>query len=269
MELFDTHCHMQSILSSGERHTRESWGKEPDLTPENIIQAAEALDVRRFLLVGCDVADSRAAIDLARQSDTTWATIGIHPHEANRYVSDQGALDTFAGYATEPKVVAIGECGLDYFYTHSEPAMQATLLRFQIELALTHNLPLVFHVREAFADFWPIFESYSGIRGVLHSFTDSRENLDRAIGHGLKFGVNGIVTFVKDPAQLEVYRAMPASSIVLETDAPFLTPNPYRGRVNQSKYVRTTAEFLATLRGESLTDLATISTQTARELFDV
>jgi TatD DNase family protein len=126
-------------------------------------------------------------------------------------------------------------------------------------------------VREAFDDFWPIFESYRGanIRGVLHSYTDNAANLERAITHGLHFGVNGIATFTKGEPQLAVYRAMPKELLLLETDAPFLTPAPFRGKVCEPKHVRVTAEFLADLRSENLEDLAVATTANARALLEV
>jgi TatD DNase family protein len=167
--------------------------------------------------------------------------------------------------------VAIGECGLDYFYTHSPREAQIDLLKFQIELALEHDLPLSFHVREAFDDFWPIFESYRGadLRGVLHSYTDNLANLEKAVKHGLYFGVNGIATFVKDEQSRVTYRTIPQHLLLLETDAPFLTPVPFRGKVCESKHARVTAEFLAGLREQPLEDIAATTTANARALFKV
>ncbi len=165
------------------------------------------------------------------------------------------------------KIVAIGECGLDYFYTHSPRVDQIKALRFQIELALQHDLPLIFHVREAFDDFWPIFDDYHGIRGVLHSFTDTQANLDKALARGLFIGVNGIATFTKNEAQIAMYRAIPLQNLLLETDAPFLTPVPLRGKMNTPANVRLVAEFLSELRGESLAGLAHATTHNAQTLF--
>jgi len=143
------------------------------------------------------------------------------------------------------------------------------VLKFQIELAIEHNLPLIFHVREAFDDFWPILDEYESIRGVLHSYTDTQANLDKALERGLYIGVNGIATFAKSQSQLDVYRAVPLQKLLLETDAPFLTPTPYRGTINQPKRVGTIAEFVASLRGESLEQLAAATTQNAHDLFGI
>src|SRR6185312_10845152 len=154
-ELVDTHCHIQSAgLQRGERTTRELWAKAPELTPDQIITNAHEAGVTRLLCVGCDLADSRLAVDFVQQRENCWTTIGIHPHEAQHFAGKPPLLDEFAALATKPKVVAVGECGLDYFYTHSPKEVQLQVLKFQIELALVHNLPLVFHVREAFEDFW-------------------------------------------------------------------------------------------------------------------
>jgi TatD DNase family protein len=201
--------------------------------------------------------------------ENLYASIGIHPHEAATYVGEQQARQDFANLAMENKVKAVGECGLDYFYERSPREAQIELLKFQIELALEHNLPVIFHVREAFDDFWPIFDSYSDIQGVLHSFTDTQANLDKAVERGLYVGVNGIATFAKQPNQLEMYRSIPLKNLLLETDAPFLTPVPYRGNICEPYHVSTTANFLKDLRGEDLETLAKATTSNAKQLFGV
>ncbi len=270
MQLVDTHCHIQSAgNASGERTTGEIWAKDPMLTGKMLVSAAVQDGITKMICVGCDLTDSRLAVEFVQQHSETWASIGVHPHEAQHYARDSELQNAFADLVTAPKVIAVGECGLDYFYTHSPQADQAAVLRFQIELATTHNLPLIFHVREAFDDFWPIFDEYTGIRGVLHSFTDNQANLDKAIERNLYIGVNGIATFAKNVSQLEVYRSIPLSKLLLETDAPFLTPTPYRGTINQPKRVETIAKYLAKLRGENLDQVARVSTSNAHELFGI
>jgi TatD DNase family protein len=273
-ELVDTHCHIQSAGPSvGERDTHELWVRAGALNPEDILKRARETNVARIVCVGCNLEDSKLAIAFARNNKDCWSSIGIHPHEAQHYVGKSASLQEFADLVNQPKVVAVGECGLDYFYTHSSKEAQVSLLKFQIELALEYNLPIIFHIREAFDDFWPIFETYSSshcqIRAVLHSFTDSKANLDRALRHGLFIGVNGIATFTKNTEQLDTYRAVPLDNLLLETDAPFLTPYPYRGKVCEPYHVRTTAEFLAELRGETLEALAEATVFNARRLFGV
>src|SRR5882757_2642660 len=202
MQLFDTHCHVHEMV----RRTTpvyDKWradGAERD--PDEVLAAARAAGVEYLLCVGTTVSDSELAIEFVKTRENTWASIGIHPHEAQDHL-DKATQQKFVALATQPKVAAIGECGLDYFYTHSPKEAQIELLKFQLELAQKHDLPVVFHVREAFDDFWPIFESYKGIRGALHSFTDTQANLERALSHGLYIGVNGIVTFTRSQAQID------------------------------------------------------------------
>jgi TatD DNase family protein len=270
MELVDTHCHIQSAGNPlGERMTREIWAKNAAITGDMLVTSAAEAGVTRLICVGCDLEDSKLAVDFVQYYEQTWASIGIHPHEAQHYANDKNKLDEFSALATAKKVIAIGECGLDYYYEHSPKADQIVILKHQIELAIQYQLPLIFHVREAFDDFWPIFDEYQGIRGVLHSFTDSRENLRMAMERGLHIGVNGIATFTKNLSQSDVYRAVPLQKLLLETDAPFLTPTPYRGTINEPKRVGTIAEFLATTRGDSFEQLASATTRNARDLFGI
>jgi TatD DNase family protein len=182
-------------------------------------------------------------------------------------VNDGEALSAFKALAGQSKVVAIGECGLDYFYNHSPAEAQKELLHFQLALAQEYKLPVIFHVRDAFDDFWPIFDQYKGLKGVIHSFTADTAVLEQILARGLCIGINGIMTFTKNAAQLAAARAIPLDRLVLETDAPFLTPTPFRGTICEPKYVRVTAEFMSRLRNESLEDIATATTHNAAQLF--
>lgn len=270
MDLVDTHCHIQSAgMPKGERITRELWAKAPGLSGDGIVKAAAEAGVTRLLCVGCDLEDSRLAAGFVQDRENCWASIGIHPHEAQHYAphSEADSLVEFASLASKPKVVAIGETGLDYYYEHSPKKDQIQILEFQIELALSAGLPMIFHVRDAFDDFWPVFDAYEGVRGVVHSFTDSKENLKKALERGLYIGVNGIATFSKDPAQREAYKSIPLERLLLETDSPFLTPTPYRGSINEPKRLSAVADFLAELRGEDRQSLARATTSNARSLF--
>lgn len=270
MELFDTHCHTHEMVR---RITPvyDKWHSDGvERTPESVITAANEAEVNRMLCIGTSLADSELAVEFVADRENMWASIGIHPHEAAEALQ-KGHLDAFRALVEADKVIAVGECGLDYFYSHSPKDAQIAVLKAQIELALEHDLPLSFHVREAFDDFWPIFESYRGanLRGVLHSFTDSLANMEKAVKHGLYFGVNGIVTFAKNEEKSVIYRTIPQRLLLFETDAPFLTPVPFRGKVCESKHVRVTAEYLADLRGNNLEDLAVATTANARALFKV
>ena len=268
--LFDTHCHIQSDgVSIGERTTREMWAKAGNTSVDAIIERAHAAGVQKMICVGCDVDDSVLAVDCVKTRENLFASIGIHPHEAVKFVDHVEDRERFANLATDSKVVAIGECGLDYFYTHSPREEQIKMLQFQLKLAQKHNLPVIFHVREAFDDFWPILEQFEGIRGVLHSFTDSEANMKKAVQKGLYIGVNGIATFAKQQDQLDMYRMIPIENLLLETDAPFLTPVPFRGKICEPKHVALTAEFLSSLRGETVSEISETTTQNAEKLFGV
>lgn len=248
--LVDTHCHIH-----------ESY----DLPLEEVFDRADEANVTKMICVGTSEVSSRQAVDFAQKHEGIFAAIGVHPHD-----TDGGYAD-IANIADEksPKLVAVGEIGLDYFYTHSPKEVQIEALKHQIEIALKHDLPIIFHVREAFDDFWPIFESYTGIRGVLHSFTDSKANMEKAIANGLYIGVNGISTFTKDEAQEEMFDSVPLDKILFETDAPFLTPAPYRGKINEPAYVKLVAEYHASRRSISLDEIAMASSQNARTLFGI
>jgi TatD DNase family protein len=279
MKLFDTHCHIHEIVAEthdgrgshgGGNSMNGRWVAAGKTDPDQVIAEAAAAGVNGLICVGCTVPDSALAVDFVQNRKSVWASIGIHPHEAKHYADNPKDLEKLASLATKAKVVAVGECGLDYFYEHSPKEAQERVLRFQIELALKYKLPMIFHVREAFEDFWPIFDQYKGIRGVLHSFTDNAENLQKALDRGLHIGVNGIATFTKNDTQLQVYKSIPLQNLLLETDAPFLTPVPLRGKVNVPANVSLVAEFLAVLSGsESVEDLAEATTFNARKLFSI
>lgn len=267
MQLVDTHCHVHETGSGDTSSpTYSLWQRARQADPDQIIERARQNGVGQMICVGTSAADSRLAVEFVEGRPGCFASIGIHPHEAK---DGQPALEVLKTLADKPKVVAVGECGLDYFYNHSPRDDQIEMLRAQLELAQAHNLPVIFHVREAFDDFWPIYDDFPGLRGVLHSFTDSQTNLDKALKRGLFIGLNGIMTFTRDPAQQAMARAVPLNKLVLETDAPYLTPVPHRGTINEPANTRVVAEFLAKLRGESLEELAAQTTQNARELFSI
>lgn len=253
MEITDTHCHIQFA--------------DYPADPDTVLSNAAAKGVTRLLAVGCALPDSEAAVELAARYDSVWASIGLHPHEGSEYVENHQALQRFRDLVAKNKVVAIGETGLDYYYENSPKEDQKKLLRFQLDLAAEHDLPLILHIRDAFDDFWEIFDGYQNLRGVVHSFTAGKKELEQVLARGLFVGLNGIMTFTKNPAQLEAAKALPLSKMLLETDAPFLTPAPFRGKICEPWMTRVTAEFLAELRNEKLEVLAAATTDNAKELF--
>lgn len=269
IELIDTHCHIQSIgAKTGEKVTSDIWSKQQDLNIDQVVKEALDNGVTRSLAVGCNLEDSKLAINTASNYSNIWATIGIHPHEAKDYL-DNKIQTEFSLLADKARVVAVGECGLDYYYQHSSPDDQKKVLEFQLQLATKRHLPVIFHVREAFKDFWPIVDNFKEIKGVVHSFTDNMTNMNEAIKRGLFIGVNGIATFTKNVEQTDVYKAIPLENLLLETDSPFLTPVPLRGSINTPKNVRLVAEYLANLKGQSLQTISEQTTANAIKLFNL
>jgi len=244
----DTHCHIHE--------------SDYSLPIEETITRAKEAGVGKYICVGTSELSSREAIAFADSHADTFAAIGVHPHETKDGYAQIAVLADASN-----KVIAIGEIGLDYFYTHSSREVQIQALEDQINVALAHDLPIIFHVREAFDDFWPIFDAHPGIRGELHSFTDSKENLDKAIERGLYIGVNGISTFTKDEVQKATFDSIPLDRLLFETDAPFLTPAPFRGKVNEPAYVRNIAQYHADRRGISIDEIASATTANTITLF--
>lgn len=271
LDLFDTHCHIQESGQQvvGDDPTYKRWQDIGSPAPKQLATEAARHGVNRLLCVGTTPVSSQQAVEVVQDIKTAWATIGIHPHEARHFASNPETKKLFTDLVTRPKVIGVGEIGLDYYYQHSSKAEQEMLLRWQLDLAQAHNLPVVFHVRDAFDDFWPIFDDYKGLRGVIHSFSATTTELDQILARGLYVGLNGIMTFTKDPAQLAAAKAAPKDRILLETDAPFLTPTPYRGTICQPKHVVLTAEFLSELRAEPLEEFAAKTTQNALTLFNL
>lgn len=252
MKLIDSHCHI---------HDTEFFGDER----QQVYERAVAADIG-MIVVGTDERSSAEAVAFAKERDLVWAAVGVHPHDAKAgWASIEGLLRANGS----GKIVAVGEIGLDYFYSHSPHDVQKQALEAQLQLAVDHGLPVSFHVRDAFDDFWPILDNFSGVRGVLHSFTDSRENAEKGMERGLFIGVNGISTFTKVEEQAELYRTLPLENIIFETDAPFLTPKPLRGKVNEVGYVELIARWAAHERSMTFEDVAAITCRNTRELFSI
>lgn len=244
--LVDTHCHIHE--------------SDYPLPSEDVLLRAREAGVEKLICVGTSEKSSREAVQFAASHEGVYASIGVHPHDTK----DGYDIASLVG---SERLVAVGEIGLDYFYTHSPREVQINALEAQIQLALDHDLPIIFHVREAFADFWPIFDNFKGIRGELHSFTDTQANLEQGLKRNLYIGVNGISTFTKDETQKAMFAAIPVSSLLLETDAPFLTPTPKRGIVNEPAFVKHVATHHAAIRKMTLDELAKQTTANASALF--
>lgn len=250
--LIDTHAHLH----------HEGLNDQVD----EVLVRSKAAGVGKIINVGVTADDSVAAVELASKYDNVWATVGLHPHDAGGDDADM-ALQQLGELAKQPGVVAIGECGLDYS-RDGKRSDQETVFRSQIELALEHDLPMVWHVRDAFDDFFEITGEYD-LRGIVHCFTSNRANMERALERGYYIALNGIMTFSKNDEQLTAAKACPLDNLLLETDCPFLAPVPYRGKTNEPAYIKSTAEFLANLRGESFDELAASTSRNAELILGI
>jgi TatD DNase family protein len=255
MEFVDTHCHLHF----------ENFGVDREEAYRRAIKSG----VGRIICVGTTLADSRAAVRFAASHEGIWAAAGAHPHEADYFLKNKNSVEELREILSLPKIAAAGEIGLDYYKSQTSKLNQEKALRAQIEVALSLKLPFIFHVRDGWADFWRIFDEYAPLTGVVHSFSSGTKQLRAALDRGLYIGLNGIMTFTKDQAQLEAARRVPLDRLVLETDAPYLTPNPVRDEVSEPRHTVITAEFLDGLRSEYLKELSKATTDNAVRLFNL
>ena len=222
-----------------------------------VLARAAAAGVSGMLNISTRRREWDAIIATAQKAPNIWATIGIHPHEADDHADVDTAL--LVNAAAHPKVIGIGETGLDYYYDHSDRDQQRTSFRAHIAAARETGLPLIVHTRDAEEDTAQILQEEMGkgaFPGVIHCFTASQEFADIALTLGLFISISGIVTF-KNAADLQATAAtIPADRLLIETDSPFLAPVPHRGKSCEPAFVADTAQFLATLRGISIEDLA-------------
>ncbi|HVA38366.1 MAG TPA: TatD family hydrolase [Candidatus Dormibacteraeota bacterium] len=256
--LIDTHAHVH--------------GSEYDADRAEVLRRALAGGVEAVIAVGTSVAESEAALALAHQpvggGPEVYATYGLHPHDAKDAPGDLEARILLA--AQDERMVAVGEVGLDYHYDHSPRAAQREVLRRQIRAAVSAGKPLVFHQREAEDDFSAILrqELPAGYPGLVHCFTGDAADARRWTGEfGLLLAVGGAVTFKSADAIREAVRAVGHEHLVFETDAPYMTPAPHRGKRNEPLYVTHVAAFVADLLGVPLDRLAAETTARARAFF--
>lgn len=250
--LIDSHTHL---------HDRQFFSSEQ---AEEMLKTASARGVQQIICIGTDPADSAAARDFAESHEDVFWTYGIHPEEAEKIDS----VPKSPIRATS-KLVAIGEIGLDYHYPDYDKFAQWRLLERMLDLAVSLDLPCSFHVRDALPDFFSIIDNFPRLKpSVLHSFSDSRENLERGLEKGFYFGVNGLATF----ANLDCYKSLSPSfldRVVLETDAPFLTPVPKRGKINEPGNIADIANWLSTKLGVSPDFVAEKTTNNVHTLFNL
>ncbi len=249
----DTHCHL------------EMADFDPDR--DDVITRAGDAEIAAIITIGSDLKGSEGAVRLAGEYDFIYAAVGIHPHEAKDYTSD--TAEKLRQWSEEKKVVAIGETGLDYHYDHSPRDVQREVFERQLGLALELDLPVIVHSREAKADTLNIL-SESGIsRGVLHCFSGDMDMAERVMAMGLYISFAGTVTFKNAKKLQETAAGIPDEYLLIETDAPYLSPVPLRGKRNEPSFLLHTARKLAELRDVGAGDIARITTLNAGRLFGI
>jgi len=253
--LIDTHAHLDFPELGG------------DL--EGVLERGKKAGVCEVITIGISLSSSHEAVKLCHAHAGIYATVGVHPHGAA--LLNEKELKGLENLAQEERVLAIGEVGLDYYRDRQPRAIQRQCFRQQLEMACRTKLPVVFHIREAHADFFTIVKDYthSLSGGVLHCFSGDWAVAERCLDMGFYLSIPGTVTFPKAEIQQEVVKRAPLDRLLIETDAPYLAPVPYRGKVNEPAFVLYTAEKIAELRRCSLEEIARHTTSNAHTVFRI
>ena len=255
--LIDSHAHIQ--------------GKEYAGEVEAVIARAREAGVDKIIAVGGagEMSSNHDAVALADSYENVYATVGMHPHDAKDVGAEE--LQSLRDLTVDPKVIAVGETGLDYYYSHSPHDVQRRVFAEFIQLGRHTGLPLVVHERDAAKDAAQLLRSEGNgdLRGVLHCFTGNYEAACAYLDLGFYLSFTGIITFKNAEALRDVVRQVPLEKILVETDSPYLTPVPHRGKRNEPAYVRLVAEALAIVKGVSLEEVAQITSGNVRELFNI
>lgn len=251
--LIDTHCHLNHNKLAEE--------------VEAVIQRAVSAGVGQMIVVGYDLPSSEQAVLQAGAHPEVFAAVAVHPHDSKDY--DARTEARLRELAAHPKVVAIGEIGLDYHYDFSPREAQYHAFRAQLRLAHETGLPIILHCREAYADLLDVLEGEkpAEVGSAMHCWAGTPEEAERSLASGCYLGFGGVLTFKNAEMNRDVARTAPADRLLVETDAPYLAPVPHRGKRNEPAYTRLVAEQLAALRGLTLEEAANLTTANARRLF--
>ena len=250
----DSHAHIQLDRFDSDRSV--------------VIERAKNSQVSTILVVGFDISTSHLAVELADRYDHIYATVGLHPHDAKRFTPQ--TLREIALLAEHPKVVALGEMGLDYHRNLSPKSVQKRVFEEQLDLATQLDLPIVVHNRNAFDDILSILENRPQLTGgVLHCFSENTKSMDRVIDVGFHIGIGGPVTYKKSQDLKQVVKVMPADSFLIETDCPWLAPQLRRGKRNEPAYITEIATKIAELRQVTIESVGQTSSQNFRKLFSI
>jgi len=256
MELIDSHAHIDFPQFAEDR--------------DAVLERARVAGVTTLLAIGTGPGPEKldSALPFAEQHDWIYATVGIHPHEAKEVRPQH--LEELARLAQHPKVIAWGEVGLDYYYDHSPREAQTRVFRDQMGLARRAKKPIIIHCRDAWTDCLNMLEEHwrpTGLGGILHCFTSTLEDARRGIDMGFLISFAGNSTYPKTQNLRDVAKALPLKNILIETDAPYLAPQPYRGKRNEPAYVAEVARTLATVRDLTTEEIAAATTENFRRFF--
>lgn len=233
----DTHCHI--------------YDQKIDGGTDSALAAARLAGVHKMIVIGTDAVTTRQAISLAADNDDVWATVGLHPHDA------KFGFDALLPFLGAERVVAIGECGLDYFYDHSDRRVQREMFERQIAIAIELSLPLVIHTRDAWAETFEILDRVgTPQRTIFHCFTGGVAEATECLSRGAYLSFSGIVTFKAADDVRNAATMCPIDRMLIETDSPYLAPVPFRGKPNHPALVSLVGEFIADLRGDSVAHIA-------------
>lgn len=249
--LVDTHAHLDLGHFDADR--------------EDVIQRASQAGVERIINVGIDPTSWRASLEISRRHSHIYVALGMHPHDALRL--DDAALAELAGLCREDKVVAVGEIGLDYYRDRAPREVQREALRRQLSLARQMDLPIVIHDRDAHEDILEILREQGEVRGVMHCFSGDYALAQACLDLGLYISIPGSVTFSSNRSYREMVRQLSLARLVVETDSPFISPHPFRGKRNEPARVELVARAIADLKGESFELVAQVTSDNARTVF--
>jgi TatD DNase family protein len=249
----DTHVHLNS-----------------DELYENLdfyIEKAHKQNVTHMIVIGFNEKTNKRAIEIAEKYPNIYATVGYHPTEAASVTKDD--FDILNTYVKHDKVIGIGECGLDFYWDKDHEEEQLNVFKTQIELSKTYDLPLIIHMRDATEKTFKLLEEYAPIKGIMHCYSGSAEMAERFLNLGLHISLGGPVTFKNAKTPKDVARIVPLDKLLIETDAPYLTPHPYRGKQNDSSYIPLIAKEIARIKSLPLEKVAEETTNNAIKLFNI
>ena len=251
--IFDSHAHYDDRAFDGDR--------------EAVLSTLPGAGVCGVINCGVDILSSQKALALAKQYPFLWAAVGIHGQEAGR--AKPGDLNRLLPLLDEPRAVALGEIGLDYHYDDGAPRdVQRELLERQLQIAVERDVPVILHDREAHEDMWKLLQRYKP-RGVMHCFSGSVEMARDLVGIGMYIGLGGAVTFKNARRPIEVAAWVPEDRLLIETDAPYMTPAPFRGKRNSSALIPYTAEKIAQVRRMTIEQILRITKENTERLFGI